>query len=195
MLYILLLKSFFQMGGGRRKERSESSWDAVSATQGSTITPARTPLGLCPEQSPFFCPANPQRRNWCHRSHYGMTILWKPPAASSQCQPNSGTQSVHQIMGSECQQNQAAHTALGVPDGHSSGKATVTNTKAAQHSTGTNWCRLGMRSKSPLPGALCQFNTQTLLDLSIFGQTSSAFGPTGMNWAAQEKHRTNTVLC
>lgn len=62
MLYILLLKSFFQMGGGRRKERSESSWDAVSATQGSTITPARTSLGLCPEQSPFLLSCKPTKK-------------------------------------------------------------------------------------------------------------------------------------
>lgn len=114
---------------------------------------------------------------------------------------------MYQIMGSECQKEPSCPEGSVIPtgecqqlDGQRCGKATGTNTKAVLY-TGTNWYRLGMRSKPPSPGALYQYNTTQPLaqrdsaeSVHLCTDLSPAFGPAHMDWSAQEKHRMNSAI-
>lgn len=95
-----------------------------------------------------------------------MTWITQLKAVSEWCTSlTQAPQHTYHIRASEHQKSQATHRALSTPlgrasnwDWQKSGKAMVMNIKAL-YSTGTNWCRLGMRSRSTLSGALHQYNT------------------------------------
>lgn len=153
-------KSFFQPGMEKKKKIvfQENSWDTVSVTQGSSMTPARASLSSWPEHPSnlFFCAANPKTWNW-----FQVTLFtWQssgPQLKSSQwatCRPSPGNPRLGIWMwGWRAGRSWGLSSWLGSSGnwrGEGERKATVINKKAVLHA-GIHWSKLGMRLQSESP--------------------------------------------